>query len=190
MDADVKSQLRQTLLEEQGHLCAYCMKKLDKNEDVKIEHFEARTPDNELQYRNLLAVCKGNEGQRPELQTCDTRKGNAVLRISPLNQQHMQTIYYSNNGKIHSSNPEMDDDINSVLNLNCPQGALVKARERALKTLQKGIEKELRNKTDRTAKIRYFQTLQRKFNAANTYQTEYVGIVRWYIDKKLSQLNN
>ena len=49
MDPDVKIQLRESLLKEQGHLCAYCMKRIIDAKDTKIEHFEARTPENELQ---------------------------------------------------------------------------------------------------------------------------------------------
>lgn len=48
MDADVKEQLRDSLLREQGHLCAYCMREIHDAGDVKIEHFRARTPENEL----------------------------------------------------------------------------------------------------------------------------------------------
>ena len=36
MDSDVKKQLRDSLLKEQGHLCAYCMKRINDTKDIKI----------------------------------------------------------------------------------------------------------------------------------------------------------
>ena len=102
MDTDVKEQLRESLLKEQGHLCAYCMRKIRDAGDVKIEHFRARTPENELQYGNLLAVCKGGEGGPFAARSCDTRKENRPILLSPLNVSDMNRIYYKSNGEIHS----------------------------------------------------------------------------------------
>lgn len=99
MDADVKRQLRESLLNEQGHLCAYCMRRLSDAKDVKIEHFEARTSENELSYHNLLAVCKGGEGGPVLAQSCDTKKGNRPIFISPLSKGDMDRIYYSHSGE-------------------------------------------------------------------------------------------
>ena len=64
MPKEVKEKLRTSLLEEQGYICAYCMKKLEDDfSKVKIEHYIARNEENQLDYNNLLAVCKGNEGE-------------------------------------------------------------------------------------------------------------------------------
>ena len=73
-DADVKKTLRESLLKEQGYLCAYCMRRINDAQDTKIEHYKARTPENELQYHNLLAVCKGGEDGLPSARCCDTKK--------------------------------------------------------------------------------------------------------------------
>ena len=43
---------------------------------MKIEYYIARNKENELDYKNLIAVCKGNEGESFERQICDTRKSN------------------------------------------------------------------------------------------------------------------
>lgn len=94
MDADVKIQLRESLLKEQGHLCAYCMRRITDAKDTKIEHFEARTPENELQYHNLLAVCRGGDGGPVKAMSCDTKKGNRQIFINPLNKSDMERIYY------------------------------------------------------------------------------------------------
>lgn len=55
-----KDDIREQLLEEQGHLCAYCMRRIDK-EHMKIEHWypEDRLTDAErLEYRNMLGACE------------------------------------------------------------------------------------------------------------------------------------
>lgn len=114
MDSEVKEELRISLLEEQGYICAYCMSRIHDSTDVKIEHLEARNKANELIYQNLLAVCKGNEGQPWVLQTCDTRKGSQSITISPLDKNAMETIYYKNNGEIHSTDEEMEQDIDKT----------------------------------------------------------------------------
>ncbi|NBH33059.1 hypothetical protein D3Z58_05740 [Clostridiaceae bacterium] len=36
MDADVKEQLRESLLKEQGHLCAYCMRRISEQVIQKL----------------------------------------------------------------------------------------------------------------------------------------------------------
>ena len=82
MPPDIKSTLRQSLLEEQGYLCAYCMSKI--RDKVKIEHYEPRNTQNELDYSNLLAVCTGNsEGDSFKHQHCDTKKDMISKKSAP-----------------------------------------------------------------------------------------------------------
>ena len=80
MDTLVKEELRKSLVAEQFGICAYCQRKLT---DIKIEHHCERSictgengfPDRRLDYRNLLAVCQGRNGQPIELH-CDTKKAD------------------------------------------------------------------------------------------------------------------
>ena len=75
MDKDVKDDLPQKLLEEQGHICAYCMRRIPEKRKlpagvspVTIEHWFPRNPGSReeigqgLNYRNMFAVCSGNRG--------------------------------------------------------------------------------------------------------------------------------
>ena len=112
-----KTELRSSLLEEQGYLCAYCMKRIRRDNKVKIEHYTARTPENELMYENLLAVCDGNEtfienGRKvnPKRFTCDTMKKNKRLHINPQRLADMGTIYYDAQGRIYSTNSIYQND--------------------------------------------------------------------------------
>lgn len=72
----LKKEVRNSLVQEQGHLCAYCMRRIpderiredDKDlSEVYIEHWHARSSESNdgenkgLDYNNMLAVCSGNE---------------------------------------------------------------------------------------------------------------------------------
>ena len=62
-----KAAIRQSLLEEQGGLCAYCMRRIENNgHSTRIEHWYPLSADKEraLDYGNMLAVCHGGESKR------------------------------------------------------------------------------------------------------------------------------
>lgn len=116
-----KEVLREALLKEQGHICCYCMQRVTK-EEMKIEHWQPQSeyPELQLDYGNLLASCKGNEGQPTERQHCDTRKGNQALTIHPakLPTHWEELIKFRRDGRIYSDDLSLDRELNEVLNLN------------------------------------------------------------------------
>ena len=171
----VKEDLRKSLLEEQGYICAYCMKRIEESADIKIEHYEARNSTNELSYKNLLAVCKGNKGSSKERQTCDTKKGNRVLHINPQKVGDISTIFFTRNGEVKSTNLLFQKDLDEVLNLNDKFGNLISARKSALKALQKKITPMNKNQIEK---------LYNKLKSAER-KIEYVGILLWYLKKKI-----
>lgn len=173
----VKEDLRKSLLEEQGYICAYCMKRIEESADIKIEHYEARNSTNELSYKNLLAVCKGNEGSSKERQTCDTKKGNRVLHINPQKVGDISTIFFTRNGEVKSTNLLFQKDLDEVLNLNDKFGNLISARKSALKALQKKITPMNKNQIEK---------LYNKLKSAER-KIEYVGILLWYLEKKIKR---
>lgn len=151
LSADTKTALKKSLLESQGHICAYCMCRIDGPEDAKLEHIYPQSrsiaegnPGKTLDYGNMLAVCKGGDGDpsRPHSeQTCDTHKGDAVLSINPSSQDDIDTIYYLPNGEIGSSNAAFDDDLCKTLNLNCEAAYLPQNRQRVYASMQHAIAK-------------------------------------------------
>ena len=62
-----KDDIRENLLREQGYLCAYCMRRIEK-EKMKIEHWDPEDNLTELErldYSNMLGVCLGHmNGQK------------------------------------------------------------------------------------------------------------------------------
>lgn len=55
-----RRQLRKELLEEQGYICCYCMKRIDLNHS-HLEHFWPKSifPDKDMNYENMLVSCEG-----------------------------------------------------------------------------------------------------------------------------------
>lgn len=146
--------LRKSLLEEQGYICAYCMKRIPHShtekgisaDKMKVEHFIAQTNKKsisnnlDITYTNMLACCMGNQGKNEKYETCDTRKGEKILTISPLNNAHVRTIKYAPDGSIHSTNEIFEVEINKILNLN--ENNLKKQREALFNVLKGKVIKE------------------------------------------------
>ncbi len=140
LSTEDKSQLRTELLKEQGYLCAYCMARIkDEAQTTKIEHYQPRNKTNQVQYSNLLIVCRGNEGSPAHATTCDTKKGNTSLYLNPQNRIHIQSISYDSLGTIKSSDEKIDKDLNECLNLNNKYGYLVTNRKAALDSFKRKI---------------------------------------------------
>ena len=90
---------RKFLLEEQGYLCAYCMKRIPhihvemgvERDDMKIEHLVPQTASHSMRYKlditysNMFACCMGGKGKKEAFETCDTRKKEHFIFINPTN---------------------------------------------------------------------------------------------------------
>ena len=150
----------------------------DDSSKVKIEHYVARNEENELEYKNLLAVCKGNDTEPFEKQTCDTRKGKEEININPQKNSDILNISYTSNGEIKSSNSDYQKDFDDTLNLNDVFG-LVKARKEALNSLKRSLSKSKTHLTEDT--IRRIYT---RYSEAEIKES-YVGILLWYLQKKM-----
>lgn len=119
-----KAGLRIALLGEQGHLCAYCMQRINNDPFLtKIEHFKPQCSHSHLSldYDNHLAVCAGGKGSTET--HCDTLKGelkceDQLIAINPTDAQIMSAIKFSGDGTVFTDNPTWDKEINEKLGLN------------------------------------------------------------------------
>ncbi|MGL5624020.1 retron system putative HNH endonuclease [Cetobacterium sp.] len=179
MPSQVKSDLRESLLKEQGYICAYCMIKLENDANkTKIEHYISKDEDisKELEYTNLFVVCKGNEGSGNKALTCDTKKGNCKLEVDPKLDAHMATIYYGSDGKIYSSNRIFNHELNKTLNLNYNKGYLISNRKSTLYEFkQKYLNFSKGTRTKSQLKVLYNKYLNDKDSLG--YYKPYVGII-------------
>ena len=88
---DIKTELRASLVEEQGYICCYCGCRVDAT-DAIIEHLKPKDgnkyPQLQLEYTNLLASCYGGQNARHNGRVypscCDDHKKNDEIEVHPL----------------------------------------------------------------------------------------------------------
>jgi len=125
---DTDQLLKKALIKEQGHLCAYCMRRISLKRDtqnnnkprIEVEHFLSQdfAPTLTLDYENLLGVCNGNLFNTKH---CDKSKDESILnKLNPLKREIETLVTYNLNGEIQSlkDNPDAENDLNILLNLN------------------------------------------------------------------------
>ena len=183
-----KVELRGALVAEQRSLCCYCMKRIRAEvESVKIEHWRSQTnyPDDQLSYQNLLAGCKGGEGQRVELQHCDTRKGNAEIQWNPANPvHHVETrITYASDGTVRANDPAFDAQLNDVLNLNLPH--LKNNRKSVLTGILEWWQAERSRLQARVPKVRMEREIEHRTRPDGDL-TPYCQVAVWWLQQKLA----
>lgn len=204
----LKATILEQLIQEQGHLCAYCMRRIPDERDMpatvqkaSIEHFYPLNPisheDREqgLDYQNMLAVCSGNRGLRHTRKrkdfTCDARRNSkSILTVIPINKETLSEIYYHSDGRIAAYNSTIDNDLNNELNLNCTADAvqLPYQRKNALVPLLDEIE-ELILHFDREVVRQFCATRLQQFEDETVPKSEYVGILIWWLKDYIKGLD-
>lgn len=154
---EAKEQTRTALLEDQGHLCCYCMRCIHAEKHwVRIEHHDSQSAatSRDLDWDNLLAACSGADKARPRRgendaaarriprpqQTCDYRKGDERITINPLTRS-VDAITYLPTGRLLHPDERLQEDIDERLNLNAT--FLVDARKAARNRLIEGLQAKL-----------------------------------------------
>lgn len=137
-----KDTLRQSLVAEQRGLCCYCQSRIRPDAtNMKIEHWQcqARYPNRQLDYTNLLGACLGGEGRPNHEQHCDTRKGNEELCFNPADPVHPieRRLKFLGNGEIASDDEAINTALNDILNLNI--GHLVSNRKAVLEAFKQRL---------------------------------------------------
>lgn len=160
----IRDEVLTSLLEEQGYICAYCMRKISLS-NATIEHIVGQKyvenginmgSENQINYDNLLAVCEGKSCK--DNFHCDKSRAKyqkeRQLYANPLINRIIQNIKFAPNGLIYYKDfikiEEVEElkehhtlceesniryDIHKVLNLNCQN--LKGKREAIIKALKK-----------------------------------------------------
>ena len=165
--------------------------------DIYIEHWQARSADQKtgankgLDYNNMLAVCSGNEkapgasGRRKKSYfTCDKKRGNATLKINPLDASTLATLSYSSNGIIKSEDEEIEKDLNVRLNLNCDTDAVTLPQNR--KAVLDAIQADLVSRDGD-----WYQKCKEQLDIweqEDDPKTPYIGIAIWWLKDQMSHL--
>ena len=199
-----KQVILQALMKEQGHLCAYCMRRIpDERElppdidQVTIEHWLPRNPSDGidknqgLDYNNLFAVCSGNRGKRhtrkPRDLTCDAKRspGHSQLILNPCDPNTLAKIKYKDNGEMTSDDPSVLDDIEVKLNLNCISDAVQLPQSR--KSVLDAFISQLPDDQDQILTL--CQATLELFEAESDPKTPYIGILLWWLKDYIQKFN-
>jgi len=181
-----KTPLQQSLLDEQGYICCYCMQRIAIN-NIEIDHFLPKAigkyPEFQLTYSNLLGSCNGNRGNPERLQHCNPRKDDDEIQFNPAdpNKDCELFLEYSSNGSISSTDKEFNSQLDKVLNLN--NETLTKNRKAALDGAIYALNKMFPGKSWSKATIA--KTVNEWKQRHNNQYREYCQIVVFYLSKRL-----
>ena len=183
-----KKGLRQALVNEQRALCCYCMGRISSRiESMKIEHWQSQAcfPNKQLNYKNLLGVCLGGQGQTHSHQHCDTRKRNSNLKWNPANplNQIEARVQYEADGSIKANDAEFNKQINDVLNLNLAM--LKKNRIGSLNGILDWWRHEkarIGNPVPRESFVRQ----RKRLTTGNSPLQSFCQVAVWWLDQRLT----
>ena len=207
LSSDLKKQVKKQLMQDQGYLCAYCMRRIPDKRDVergisnslesRIEHWIPRSDSNcgafgALDYNNLLAVCSGNENDSSRGKsklTCDARRRDRKLTVNPLDASTLVTVYYTEDGIIKAFDNIIDDDLNVRLNLNCTKDAVMLPLERkkVLDVIQKEVQTEVESGK---SLLEICKQLYQELLEIDGEKPPYIGISLWWLKNTIESLEN
>lgn len=184
-DYEAKPELRKSLLQEQGYICAYCMRRIpvkdsNSNETTRIDHLLSREkhPELKLNYHNMVICCPGAINNDFH---CDKLKADIDISFDLFKDSFFTTLSYgSKSGEIKSSDVEYNRQINELLNLN--NRLLKRNRQNTLLGVIKYLNRNGWTVTNINRQIRIWDNKDDE-----GYYKEYNGIVLWYLKKKLKQ---
>ena len=139
---NVKEDVRQSLVSEQGGLCCYCGKRILPDYHSVIEHLLPKGLKQyshlQLEYNNLLCSCDGGEIDRTGKTKsekrkfplfCDDKKNNRILSLTPLDSTCEEQFSYDEEGHIYGITDAARETI-EILGLDC--SPLVNLRKAAI----------------------------------------------------------
>lgn len=191
-----KDDIREALLEEQGYLCGYCMRRIKDKKETKIEHIVPQSILKEderkaLDFKIMLGVCYGNckKGRGAEALTCDAHRGNKDLNVNPFEKRCIEAIKYNSEGKIYSEDANVMDSVDKVLNLNYdgPDTYLMRNRAAVLQACKNKLLKLQKQGIWNKKILQQMLTYYESPNAEGEL-IPYSGIAIWYLKKKLGKL--
>lgn len=202
--SDVLKDVREQMWREQKHLCAYCMKKIDSPDLVRIEHCRPRHPHNEvehdkkatLDFKWMLGVCYGNslvKGVKMEDETCDAHRGNTELTINGLDMMRsMDSGAYDEYQRISRESSNSDRQLNTLKYLtNWYSNAVTKNPHMVEKYEAKSdeyIEKNVKNqKVDSTFSDLKTESKSAFIESLKAFQAQNPNFLSNIVNKELSR---
>jgi uncharacterized protein (TIGR02646 family) len=134
-----REELRIRLLHEQGHLCAYTMRRIDAIGDGHIEHIspQSRHPEKDVDYDNMLFCFPG--ALRAQCDYGALRKVNEdvtpVNFVCPLDRSCETRLSYGLNGEVKAASASDAAALHTIELLNLNHSELVALRQSAVRSL-------------------------------------------------------
>lgn len=188
-----QAEWQEQLLQEQGHLCAYCMKRIsldrkDGKPQMEIEHILPRehSPENSLVWTNMVAVCNGKSGKEAHCDKTPPPNGKmdgkvTLEMLNPLRKDMSEALVaYGTGGEIKSinGNVTVNNELNKKLNLNAQ--VLKEARKEVINIAHKQLEK---NYPDKKWNQRIFEKEIAEWSAkTNDKYKAYCQAAIWYLE--------
>ncbi|RLC07465.1 MAG: TIGR02646 family protein [Deltaproteobacteria bacterium] len=194
-----KDDLRRSLLEEQGHLCCYCMRRIRAGLS-RIEHFlpQHMFKEEELNCSNLFLACSVSEGLPPSQQHCDIIKGDKLIPKYILHPCCSAYFRYNLDGEIlpFGSHTSIKSCARNFDRLNAEQKTvfatieLLNLNTERLKSQRKSIIYEIIKRLDRVEKERIEQEIQKYENKDNDGKFKrFCEVVLYFLNERLRTLN-
>lgn len=193
-----KDDLRKSLLEEQGHLCCYCMKRIRAGRS-RIEHFLPQNTfrEEELNYSNLFLACSVSEGLPPSQQHCDIIKGDKLIPKYISHPRCSAYFRYNLDGEIlpFGSYTSIKSCVRNYDRLNAEQKIVLSTIEllnlntERLKSQRKAIIYELFRRLDGLGKERMEQEIRKYENRDDDGKFKSLcGVVLYFLNERLKNL--
>ena len=157
---------------------------------MKIEHWQsqARYPDRQLDYANLLGACLGGEGQPANRQHCDTRKGDKDLKWNPANPDHhiQNRVRYEPDGSVRADDKDFDEQIDDVLNLNLP--VLKNKRKAILDSVLDGWKRQ-KARIGGPVPRQHLVRKREEYASDIGEQEPFCQVAVWWLDQRLKRMS-
>ena len=138
LTSDIKTKIKQALLEDQGFICCYTGHEID-GENSHIEHIKPQSmcrdegkPLETLNYTNMLAAYpRSPRGYLNEkgVKYGALIRGNIILNITPLMPDCEQRFKFLADGTMEAATPEDDDAVHTIESLGLKNSRLVDIRK-------------------------------------------------------------
>ncbi len=133
-----KNAIKESLLEEQGYLCAYTLQRLNGVDDCHIEHIRPQntTPEHALDYGNMVACFPNNGGDTSLRYGAPIKGGTPIVLgenfISPHHPSCEEYFHYDNQGKVQAVPADYAAAISTIGMLQLNHGNLAELRQSAI----------------------------------------------------------
>jgi uncharacterized protein (TIGR02646 family) len=143
LSAEAKAALRDQMLKEQGHLCAYTMMRIGGEERIHIEHIKPQRhyPDLAIDYSNMVACATGNKHLTYPFGA--VAKGDTDITpetfVSPLHKSCETRFRFDFNGEVAAASTNEIAATATIELLKLNHATLVAIRKRAFDELVLGV---------------------------------------------------